>query len=144
MEEITIKAHTRKGKGGKSVTVRAYTRRVGKKGHISPKRDTSNFSVEAAPGDELVAKAVTAAEKPKKPSRPRMTDEEIARWDRAARASSNTAAASGRRKGKKSGFIRSIKNPLSEKGSRTIAQRIEDRIEKFVEKYSDRKYKKMF
>ena len=39
MAEVTIKEHTRRGKGGKTVHVRGYTRRVGHKGVRSPKRE---------------------------------------------------------------------------------------------------------
>lgn len=38
MKEVTIKAHTRKSKKGKTVSVHSYSRRVGRKGTISPKR----------------------------------------------------------------------------------------------------------
>ena len=39
MAEVAIKEHTRRGKGGKTVHVRGYTRRVGHKGVHSPKRE---------------------------------------------------------------------------------------------------------
>lgn len=46
--EITIKEHRRKNKKGEWITVKGYTRRVGKKGVHSPKKSSSK------PGDEFV------------------------------------------------------------------------------------------
>ena len=46
MKEVTIKAHTRKSKKGKTVTVHSYSRRVGHKGTISPKRSKEDMGKE--------------------------------------------------------------------------------------------------
>jgi hypothetical protein len=82
-----------------------------------------------------------------------MTDEEIRRWDAAARKNSNTSFARAKqleeRKNKprstkkSSSHAQTVKNPLSEKGISQIFNRVEDKVAKFVEKYSGKKYKKM-
>ena len=46
MKEVTIKAHTRKSKKGKTVSVHSYSRRVGHKGTISPKRSKEEMGEE--------------------------------------------------------------------------------------------------
>jgi hypothetical protein len=46
--EVIIKEHRRKNKKGEWITVKGYTRRVGKKGVRSPKKSSSK------PGDEFV------------------------------------------------------------------------------------------
>lgn len=144
MAEIAIKSHTRKGKNGKTVTVRGYTRRVGRKGHISPKKDDW---WSGSPGEELQAKIVEKEVKRPTYTGPKMTREEARKWDEAARKDSNMSFSrrdqlSG--KGKVSSHSKSVKNPLSEQGSLQIAQRIEDKIARFIEKYSGRKYKKVY
>lgn len=67
MVEISIKAHTRRGKGGKTIQVRSYSRRVGRKGIHSPKRDRS-----AQSGEEFESKVKEKKESPK------LTPEELA------------------------------------------------------------------
>ena len=42
--EVTIKAHTRRGKGGKTIQVHSYSRRVGRKGVHSPKKEKKSRS----------------------------------------------------------------------------------------------------
>lgn len=158
MKEVTIKTHRRKTKSGKTVTVKDYTRRVGRKGQHSPKREKdADFSVSAGAGEELKnKKAEKKTEKPKEEPRykhPKMTDEEIRRWDAAARKNSNTSFARAKqleeRKNKprstkkSSSHAQTVKNPLSEKGISQIFNRVEDKVAKFVEKYSGKKYKKM-
>ena len=144
MAEVAIKSHTRRGKNGKTVTVRGYTRRVGRKGQISPKKDDWWSS---APGEELQAKITEKEEKRPAYTGPKMTREEARKWDETARKDSNMSFSrrdqlSG--KGKVSSHSKSVKNPLSEQGSLQIAQRIEDKIARFIEKYSGRKYKKVY
>ena len=151
MAEVTIKSHTRKSKSGKSITVKSYTRRVGRKGHISPKETKSEG---AAPGEELKAKVAE-----KKTVR-KLTPEEIAerrevmegfkRVDSERKALGMTPEQYSRyrlkeEKKSKSNVTSShsvtVKNPLSEKGSSQIFNRAEDKITKFVEKYGG-KYKR--
>lgn len=144
MAEINIKTHTRKGKNGKTVTVKGYTRRVGRKGIKSPKEKS-----EVSPGDEFKAKA---DEKKQIYNGPKMTEKETAAWDIAARKNLNRSVGRDRQLDGKnnkrasrisSSHITTIKNPLSEKGSTSIFNRVEDKIAKFVGKYSGKKYKKM-
>lgn len=89
MSKIRVKSYVRRskrgkhGKGGKVVTVREYTRKVGRKG-VKPPQPPKTVSA----GEELAALKET---KPKKPTStykgPYMTAEEIAAWDAAARKS---------------------------------------------------------
>lgn len=53
MKEVNIKAHIRRGRNGKPINVRGYTRRVGRKGVISPRRSKKEHP---DAGDELAAK----------------------------------------------------------------------------------------
>lgn len=150
MAEVTIKAHTRRGKGGKTVQVRSYNRRVGRKGVHSPKREKSE-----QPGEEL-EKRMT-----EKKGTPKLTPEEIAQRRevmegfKRAEAEMNSLGMSReqysryklkqQREGKKTStptHAKTIKNPLSPQGSLGILERVEDKIAKFVEKYSRKKYKR--
>lgn len=159
MAEVTIKAHTRRGKGGKTIQVHGYSRRVGRKGVHSPKRDTIGRS-----GEELEKKMTE--KKPKK-----RTPEEIAQYKEVMEGFRQAEAimkATGmtwekysayrleqlrkeqlRKKQAKKGTPvpthgTAIKKPLSPQGSKHIFERIEDKVAKFVEKYSGRKYKRQF
>lgn len=147
--EVTIRQHTRRGKGGKTVQVRGYSRRVGRKGVHSPKRDKSE-----QPGEEL--------EKVKeKKETPKLTPEEIEQrrevmegFKRAeaemkslgmSREQYSRYKLKQQRESKKtstSTHAKTIKNPLSPQGSLGILERVEDKIAKFVEKYSGKKYKR--
>lgn len=150
MAEVTIRAHTRRGKGGKTVQVRGYNRRVGRKGVHSPKRDKSE-----QPGEEFEKKVEEKKETPK------LTPEEIAQrrevmegFKRAeaemkslgmSREQYSRYKLKQQRGGKKtstSTHAKTIKNPLSPQGSLGILERVEDKIAKFVEKYSGKKYKR--
>lgn len=154
MAEVTIRAHTRCGKGGKTIQVRGYSRRVGRKGVHSPKRDKSE-----QPGEELEKK------RDEKKNAPKMSAEEIAaerkriqEWeDNFKRAEAERKSLGMTREqyswhklkeqkegSKKSAptHAKSVKNPLSPQGSLGILERVEDKIAKFVEKYSGKKYKR--
>lgn len=142
MKEVTIRSYQRKNKEGKLVTVKGYTRRVGIKGQRSPKR--KKFSVEAAPGEEL-KEVVRKKEKPAYTG-PRMTKEEIAIWDAAANRSGNISVGRlkqlGERKStpvRKMSSYKSVRNPLSEKGSLTILERVEKKINNFISKYDPKR-----
>ena len=76
MTEVQIKEHQRKSKNGKSVTVKGYTRRVGRKGVHSPKKDKSTA---AGSGEEFQAKKASATKEKPKYTGPQMTEEEITR-----------------------------------------------------------------
>ena len=145
MAEVTIKAHTRRGKGGKTVQVRSYSRRVGKKGVHSPKREKRTEQ----PGEELERVSSEKKETPK------LTPEEIAerrevmegfkRAEAEMKSLGMTREQYSRYKfeqQKRGGDTGVIKNPLSPKGSLGILEGVEDKIAKFVEKYSKRKYKR--
>lgn len=150
MAEVIIRAHTRRGKGGKTIQVRGYSRRVGRKGVHSPKRDKSE-----QPGEELEKRASEKKETPK------LTPEEIAQrreviegFKRAeaemkslgmSREQYSRYKMKQQREGKKSvrpTHVESVKNPLTPQGSLGILERVEDKIAKFVEKYSGKKYKR--
>lgn len=154
MAEVNIRAHTRRGKGGKAIQVRGYSRRVGRKGVHSPKRDTVGHS-----GEELEKKM---AEK----KLIRRTPEEMAQYKEVMEGFKQAEAAMRAhgmtreqysayrlkqlsKKQDKKGALASthdtvIKKPLSPQGSMQIFERIEDKVVKFVEKYSGRKYKRQF
>lgn len=72
--EITIKEHRRKNKKGEWITVKGYTRRVGKKGVHSPKKSSSK------PGDEFVQ---VLNDKLGKTTGPIVTDKFISKEERA-------------------------------------------------------------
>lgn len=150
MAEVTIRAHTRRGKDGKTIQVRGYSRRIGRKGVHSPKRDKSE-----QPGEELEKKIADKKETP------RLTPEEIAKRRevmegfRRAEAEMKSLGMSSeqysryklkqQREGKKASSLthaKTIKNPLSPQGSLGILERVEGKIAEFVEKYSKRKYKR--
>ena len=154
MNEVAIKAHTRRSKSGTQIQVKGYTRRIGRKGVHSPKREKNS-------GEELVAKVAekkspiskeelerrlkweedfkrSEAERkslgmsPEKYSRYKLAESE--RRERAEHAAKKASASTT--------SSASEKNPLSKKGSQNILERIEDKIAKFVEKYSGKKYKR--
>ena len=155
MAEVSIKSHTRRGKNGKTVQVRGYTRRVGRKGVHSPKRE------KAAPGEEFEAKVE------EKKSAPKMSAEELAaerkriqEWEENFKKFEERRKALGMSREQYSRKIRNdlkkkgsssapeshsltINKPLSPKGSMGILERVEDKIAKFVENYGGgRKYKR--
>lgn len=150
MAEVTIRAHTRRGKGGKTIQVRGYSRRVGRKGVHSPKRDKFE-----QPGEEFEKKVE------EKKGIPELTPEEIAQrrevmegFKRAeaemkslgmSREQYSRYKLKQQRKSKKNStsiHAKTIKNLLSPQGSLGILERVEDKIAKFVEKYSGKKYKR--
>lgn len=150
MAEVTIKAYTRKSKSGKSFTVRSYTRRVGRKGHISPKEYKTGSN---SPGDELRTKILT------KSNTRKFTPEEIAehreikegfkRADAERKSLGMSPEQYSRyvlkkeriKNNSKTQTSATTKNPMREKGLMQIFNRAETRIAKFVEKYGG-KYKK--
>lgn len=150
MAEITIRTHTRRGKGGKAIQVRSYKRRVGRKGVHSPKKEKSE-----QPGEEYES---IASEK----QAPKFTPEEIAKrkevmegfkqaekemkslgmsWEQYSRYKLRQQK-EGTKGSNRSTHAESAKNPLTPQGSLGIFERIEDKVAKFVEKYSGKKYKR--
>lgn len=154
MAEVSIKAHKRRGKNG-TVQVRSYTRRVGRKGIHSPKREKTE------PGKEFEAKVE------EKNAAPQMSAEELAaqrkrlqEWNEDFKKFEERRKALGMSRGQYSRKIRNdlkkkgsssapkshsatINKPLSPKGSMGILERVEDKIAEFVEKYGGgRKYKR--
>lgn len=136
MKEITIKSHIRKGKNGKQIIVKGYSRRIVGKGERSPKKDGVN------PGDELKQKK---EEKKIVDDRPKMSKEEVEAWDKAAREATmgyyrrRVVNKSADKKEKSSD---APKRPTPKKGSSDVLKRVEDKIANFVEKYSGKKYKR--
>lgn len=156
MAEVAIKEHTRRGKGGKTVHVRGYTRRVGHKGVHSPKRERKKDK-----GKEFEEKV----NEKKQEQQPQMSPEEIKRklderreWEEDARRAEKERKSLGmsrerysyykvrqekkQKNAQKSSHTKSVYKPLSPKGSKTILDRVEDKIAEFINKYSKKKYKK--
>lgn len=155
MTEVTIKSYTRRGKGGKTIQVKGYTRRVGRKGVRSPKRERSS-------GEEIEQIVATKKEAPRKP----LTPEEIAlRREVTAgmrRAEAEKAALgmtteqysryvmSGKKSQKSQASLKatstSPRKPIvtTPKKKRDIFESVEDKLANFVEKYSGKKYKRQF
>lgn len=147
-----VKSHTRRGRNGKPIHVRGYTRRNKKKGGKKEQRPK---------GREFEEKV--------EEKKPKMTPEEIAAekkriqdWNEAykrkeeerkdlgmskerysyyvAKKQKEAAKAGVRRKERTS---RSRTGPLSQKGSTGILEKIEDTIARFVDKYGGgKKYKR--
>jgi hypothetical protein len=156
MAEVAIKEHTRRGKGGKTVHVRGYTRRVGHKGVHSPKRERKKDE-----GKEFEEKV----NEKKQEQQPQMSPEELKEklkerreWEEDARLAEKERKSLGMSKEKysfykvqqqkkqqkapKSSHTKNVHKPLSPKGSQTILDRVEDKIAEFINKYSKKKYKK--
>ena len=152
MAEVAIKEHTRRGKGGKTVHVRGYTRRVGHKGVHSPKRERKKDE-----GKEFEEKV----NEKKQEQKPQMSPEELKEklnerreWEENARRAEEERKSLGmskerysfykvkQQKAPKSSHTKSVHKPLSPKGSQTILDRVEDKIAEFINKYSKKKYKK--
>lgn len=156
MAEVAIKEHTRRGKGGKTVHVRGYTRRVGHKGVHSPKRERKKDK-----GKEFEEKV----NEKKREQQPQMSPEELKEklkerreWEEDARRAEKERKSLGmsrerysyykvrqekkQKNTQKSSHIKSVYKPLSPNGSKTILDRVEDKIAEFINKYSKKKYKK--
>ena len=136
MNRITIKAYTRRGKGGKRISVKEYTRRVGHKGSKSSK---------SKPGEELENKMNTmgASATTEKPKYAKPTAESIM-WDKLARANTMENYNSKEWKHPKSKTKSSPKEAAKKTKvkSSDILSKVEDKVAKFVEKYSGKKYKR--
>ena len=127
-KEVNIKPHTRKSKNGKQFQVKGYTRRVGRKGVHSPKKGSSWVSVAA--GDEFEAKK---SEKPQQEKyTTNMTDEEIATWDKLARANSMENYGGSKYRSKKKKQEKATDNV---KGLSKRKEGILDRLEKKLKRY---------
>lgn len=156
MAEVAIKEHTRRGKGGKTVHVRGYTRRVGHKGVHSPKRERKKDK-----GKEFEEKV----NEKKQEQQPQMSPEELKEklkerreWEEDARRAEKERKSLGmsrerysyykvrqekkQKNTQKSSHTKSVYKPLSPNGSKTILDRVEDKIAEFINKYSKKKYKK--
>ena len=78
MKEINIKSHSRKGKGGKTVNIPGYTRRVGRKGQHSPPKPRRKRTKETD---------VTEPPAPRK--LPQAIKDRLDKWDSLARRQNN-------------------------------------------------------
>lgn len=159
MAEVSIREHTRRGKGGKIIHVHGYTRRVGHKGVHSPKRDRKK----EGEGKEIEEKI---QEKKFKEEQPKMSPEEYKKklkermdWEASYKRAEEERTSLGMSKEQYSYYkfkqqkkadsekkskphVQKVANPLSNKGTMTIMSRIEDKIASFVDKYSKKKYKR--
>lgn len=152
MAEVSIKAHTRRGKNGTVIKVRSYTRRVGRKGVHSPKRPKSE-----KPGEEFEQKMQERQQEPPK----KLTPEEIAQRKEAIKGfeeverkrkvmgmtreqySRYIMDKNKKSKDKPTSSKEEVKPTVSEKKTRSIFDKVEDKIAKFVDKYGGgRKYKR--
>lgn len=156
MAEVSIREHTRRGKGGKTIHVRGYTRRVGHKGVHSPKRERKKDA-----GKEFEEKI----NEKKQEQKPQMSPEELKKmlkerreWEEDARRAEEERKSLGMSKERysfykskqqdekqnapKSSHTQSVNKPLSAKGSKTILDKVEDKIAGFINKYSKKKYKR--
>lgn len=155
MAEVTIKAHTRRGKGGKVVQVHSYSRRVGRKGVHSPKRKKSE-----QPGEELEQKMEMKKPPVMSPSELAAERRRIQEWEDNFRRMEAERKSLGmsrekysryrlgqlkKRKGYESsedGGRKFTATHSSTKGSLGVLEKVEDKVAKFVEKYSGKKYKR--
>lgn len=149
MAEVSIKAHTRRGKGGKTIQVHGYSRRVGRKGVRSPKKDRSVLA-----GKELEKKVIEKKELPK------VTPEDIARRrefnEQFNRVEAERKSLGMTREQYSRYIVKKLKQDENKKKvtpapirtsqpSRTpkgFLEKIEDKVARFVEKYSGMKYKR--
>ena len=146
MAEVTIKAYSRRGIGGKTIQVRSYTRRIGRKGIRSPKRTKEK------PGEEFEKKVEETIQKPT------ITKEELERrkkWEKDFAEVENARKSLGMTREQYSNYLLKQRNKPIQKQyitttsrqtvrrkSKGLFDKIEDRIAKFVEKYSGKKYKR--
>lgn len=131
MNEISIKSYTRRSKNGKTVTVKGYTRRVGKKGIRSPKK-----SKEVNPGDELLQKLSNPY------LGPTMSIEEMKVWDDKARKASTQNY--GKRPLRKPTVKKNDETAkVTVKKDRRTVKDVENKIASFVEKYTNKKYRRV-
>lgn len=143
MVEVAIKAHTRRSKKGKTIQVRSYSRRVGRKGIHSPKRGSEK------PGEEYERKVEAKNEEPK------LTPKEIAQQKEVMEGFKRAAAemkSLGMSKEQYSRYkLRKQENgtkknvqiaPIKSSKHMGVLEKVEDKVAKFVEKYSGKKYKR--
>lgn len=128
MKEVSIKSYTRRGKNGTTISVKGYTRRVGRKGIHSPKRPKQKNAAE--PGEELKQKIESKAQY----TGPKMSAEEFKAWNDAAREA--TMRFYGKRKPTET------KKVSAAKKAKGHLENFEDKIARFVDKYSKKAYKR--
>lgn len=154
MTEVSIKAHTRRGKNGTTIKVRSYTRRVGRKGIHSPKREKTEpgKEFEAKVEEKNAAPQMSAEELAAQRKRLQEWNEDLKKFEQGRKALGMSREQYSRKlredlkKGKKSSpkpsaIVREATSPKKVKG---VLERVEDKLSEFVEKYGGgRKYKKM-
>lgn len=141
MKEITIKTHTRKSKNGKVVKVSSYSRRVGRKGVISPKRSKKEA------GKEFEEKAQQKYQQEENEMGPyfETTKQKEERYERLR--SGKSAVYSRNRLQEVSQQDKHDVTPAKTKSSSwkqqmSFMERVEDKVASFVEKYSKKRYKR--
>lgn len=141
MKEITIKTHTRKSKNGKVVKVSSYSRRVGRKGVISPKRSKKEA------GKEFEEKAQQKYQQEENEMGPyfETTKQKEERYERLK--SGKSAVYSRNRLQEVSQQDKHDVTPAKTKSSSwkqqmSFMERVEDKVASFVEKYSKKRYKR--
>ena len=120
--EVSIKAHTRRSKNGKSYQVKGYTRRVGRKGVHSPKKGKPTPNA----GEEF-------EQVKEKPYYTTMSAEEIAAWDDAARKASLSYYGRSKDKGKRKKETLPVEKPGKKK--RGFLERLEKKLQRYIKKY---------
>ena len=144
MKEVTIKAHTRKSKLGKTVKVNGYTRRVGKKGVRSPARKKGS-------GDEFSKRAEQKGEPtteikpdigPYAAENSKAMSERYERLRKGKTAVHSYAAVRGEDYKERKSSKKPPKTSRSWRDQMSFMEKVEDKVAKFVEKYSKKKYKR--
>lgn len=137
MSKIRVKSYVRHSKRGrhggtgKTVTVREYTRKVGRKGVKTPKDTT------VSAGDEFAAVKEAKLKTPTSPYKgPYMTAKELAAWDAAARKA--TMSYYGERKQSKEPSVKKE----SPRRKRKDFEILEDKLASIINKHSKKQYKR--
>lgn len=142
MKEITIKTHTRKSKNGKVVKVSSYSRRVGRKGVISPKRSKKEA------GKEFEEKAQQKYQQEENEMGPyfETTKQREERYER-LKSGKSAVYSRNRLQEVSQQDNHNVTTPTRAKNSSwkqqmSFMERVEDKVASFVEKYSKKKYKR--
>lgn len=145
--EVTIRAHTRKSKKGKTVSVHSYSRRIGRKGIKSPKRSKES-------GDEYkeIMENKTNPTEEKVTFGPYGNAEELRlRNERLLHGKSAVDSIRMYKENKDNLYpkrrqlVNTAPQPVMQGNRRKgFMDRVEEKVASFLTKYSGRKYKKYF
>lgn len=143
MTEVTIKAHTRRSKNGKTIQVHSYNRRIGRKGVHSPKKGSEK------PGEEYERKIEAKKEEQKLTPKEIAQQREVMEGFRRAEAEMKSLGMSKEQysryklRQQENGTKKNVPiTPIKSSKYMGILEKVEDKVAKFVEKYSGKKYKR--